>query len=146
MYSLGYVGYYGVSLICASYPVFFVSLAAHFLQLAFLSVVEAPHMDKIYGSSPSVSTTGSDMLLFWRFDMHRATDVMTVLFVLSTILVHTIGVLPTWLVILEGVLWRLVYSGIVGLVLWREDTQRSWTRHFVRGGYTPLDAFTNWKA
>ncbi|KAI8978368.1 phospholipid methyltransferase-domain-containing protein [Pilobolus umbonatus] len=48
MYSVGYIGYYGVSLICSSYTVLFVSIGAHILQLLFLLVVEIPHMEKIY--------------------------------------------------------------------------------------------------
>ncbi|KAG0357444.1 phosphatidylethanolamine N-methyltransferase [Podila minutissima] len=48
MYSVGYAGYYGISLMTASYMVLFVSLGAHAAQFAFLALVENPHIEKTY--------------------------------------------------------------------------------------------------
>jgi len=52
MYSIGYVGYYGISLMAASYKVLFVSIIAHAAQFAFLVWVENPHIERIYNSPP----------------------------------------------------------------------------------------------
>lgn len=48
MYSIGYAGYYGISMMAASYPVLFISIFAHAAQFAFLILVENPHIEKTY--------------------------------------------------------------------------------------------------
>ncbi|KEF53058.1 phosphatidylethanolamine N-methyltransferase [Exophiala aquamarina CBS 119918] len=52
MYSIGYVGYYGASLMAASYKVLFISIIAHAAQFAFLVIVENPHIERTYNSPP----------------------------------------------------------------------------------------------
>jgi len=52
MYSVGYAGFYGISLMAASYKVLFISILAHAAQFAFLSLVENPHIDKTYNPPP----------------------------------------------------------------------------------------------
>lgn len=48
MYSVGYAGFYGISLMAASYKVLMISIIAHAAQFAFLTIVENPHIDKTY--------------------------------------------------------------------------------------------------
>lgn len=50
MYSVGYAGYYGISLMAASYKVLTISILAHAAQFVFLVYVENPHIEKIYNA------------------------------------------------------------------------------------------------
>ncbi len=76
MYSIGYAGYYGISMMAASYDVLFISIVAHLAQFIFLAVVENPHIEKTYnppqpraaradsslGSTTSLQTQHADQL------------------------------------------------------------------------------------
>ena len=48
MYSVGYAGFYGISMMAASYKVLFISIFGHVAQLIFLAMVESPHIDRTY--------------------------------------------------------------------------------------------------
>ena len=52
MYSIGYAGFYGISMMAASYDVLFISIGAHLAQFAFLTIVENPHIEKTYNPPP----------------------------------------------------------------------------------------------
>lgn len=60
MYSVGYAGYYGISLMAASYKVLFISIVAHAAQFAFLIWVENPHIEKTYNAPPPRQRSESD--------------------------------------------------------------------------------------
>ncbi|PNY27603.1 Phosphatidylethanolamine N-methyltransferase [Tolypocladium capitatum] len=57
MYSIGYAGYYGISMMAASYEVLFISIIAHLAQFAFLVTVENPHIEKTYNPPPPRKTS-----------------------------------------------------------------------------------------
>ncbi|KAG9077634.1 phosphatidylethanolamine N-methyltransferase, partial [Ceratobasidium sp. UAMH 11750] len=55
MYSVGYAGYYRLSLIAGSYALFFVSLWAHAMQFDFLVLFENPYIEWAYGQKQLVA-------------------------------------------------------------------------------------------
>lgn len=62
MYSVGYVGFYGISLMAASYKVLFISILAHAAQFAFLTIVENPHIEKTYNPPAPKKRRESDLI------------------------------------------------------------------------------------
>jgi phosphatidylethanolamine N-methyltransferase len=108
MYSVGYAGYYGISMMAASYKVLAISIIAHAAQFAFLTLVENPHIEKTYNPPPRrmhqtspdhndpQATIHSDpfqdgndvsrpaqvhnLIGLRNFDFHRSIDVSVILF------------------------------------------------------------------
>lgn len=185
MYSVGYAGYYGISLMAASYKVLLISIIAHAAQFAFLVLVENPHIEKIYNpppprkrSTPTDSTadlpSGSDTPtapmpfdemppnasvsysakppsvhnLLGSLDLYRTTDSSTMIIQL---LVFALTALtpctPRYqiLFVANAAMWRVWYSVGIGYLLTNQSNSKSWTRHFVKYGEPPLEAWNQWK-
>ncbi|KAJ3280103.1 phosphatidylethanolamine N-methyltransferase, partial [Borealophlyctis nickersoniae] len=160
MYSVGYIGFYGTSLIAQSYWVLFVSLAAHASQMVFLTFVENPHIDKTYnpprvndGSqdrAPTERYFRRDLIVFSNIDWFRATDLQTAAIVGYTVLVaFLIGPIDRqwkfWFYIGQTLFWRAVHTYGLGAVLYLQSNYRWWNRHFIKYGETVREGFEHWK-
>ncbi|KAI9011116.1 phospholipid methyltransferase-domain-containing protein [Gaertneriomyces semiglobifer] len=161
MYSVGYIGFYGTALIAQSYPVLFMSLAAHAAQMAFLHFVENPHIDKTYnppqptrgdGRKRSVLRKyfGRDMITLKNLDLFRSTDVQTLVIAAytaaSALLVGPIDQpWKFWFYIGQTLLWRVIHTYGLGTVLYLQSKHRFWNRHFIKHGESPREAFHHWK-
>ncbi|PYH43985.1 phosphatidylethanolamine N-methyltransferase [Aspergillus saccharolyticus JOP 1030-1] len=187
MYSVGYAGYYGISLMAASYKVLFISILAHAAQFAFLVFVENPHIDKTYNPPPprkriiteqdSVSSSSQaseppsspvedqlphatnyptsnpppsvhSLLGLHNLDLHRITDSSSLL---VQFLVFALTVLTPstpryqYIFVANATIWRLWFSIGIGHLLIRQSNRKAWTRHFVKYGETPQEAWNQWK-
>ncbi|KAI8645821.1 phospholipid methyltransferase-domain-containing protein [Parasitella parasitica] len=171
MYSIGYFGYYGISLLCASYTVLFVSIAAHALQFAFLILVETPHIDKIYNPPPALkrpsSSTSSlttedvattavnyanyfrrDLIVFKNFDLFRATDCVAAMMMAYAIITPLLipGKIGIVISIVQSFFWRAIHSLGNGALLRAQSNNKFFTRHFIKWGGSAQEAFQNWKS
>ncbi|CAO3653496.1 unnamed protein product [Mucor hiemalis] len=174
MYSIGYFGYYGVSLMSASYTVLFVSIAAHALQFAFLILVETPHIDKIYNPPATIkrqpvppTTAGEfaisgesssrdfyanyfrrDLIVFKNFDLFRSTDLVAAMIMIYAIITPLLvpGKTGTFIAIAQAFFWRAVYSLGAGAILRSQSNNKFFTRHFIKWGGGVQEAFQNWKS
>ncbi|KAL1999057.1 hypothetical protein VTN02DRAFT_5114 [Thermoascus thermophilus] len=187
MYSVGYAGYYGISLMAASYKVLFISIIAHAAQFAFLVFVENPHIEKTYNAPPprkrttdhepvsavsdesetpnAPSVSGEvlppvpvpssqappsihNLLGLHNLDLYRITDSSIILIQLLIFAVTALTPsTPTYqfFFVLNAALWRIWYSVGIGYLLNRQSKSKAWTRHFVKFGETPDEAWRQWK-
>jgi phosphatidylethanolamine N-methyltransferase len=161
MYSVGYAGYYGISLMAASYTVLFISIVAHAAQFAFLTLVENPHIEKTYNSPPPRKTTELEhdsnavlpsdvhnLLGLQNFDLHRVTDVAVLL--LQIYIFTTAFLTPSTtpyqvLFVANAVFWRLWFTLGIGFLLNRQSNKKSWTRHFIKYGEDSEESWRQWR-
>lgn len=95
MYSYGYAWMYGFAIIVRSYGLFALVIGCHLCQMAFLSIVENPHIDKIYGKDKLPTGTRertSNFFAITNFDVFRASDVGSVLMALFFVIACIFGV------------------------------------------------------
>ncbi|PWW72474.1 phosphatidylethanolamine N-methyltransferase [Tuber magnatum] len=175
MYSVGYAGYYGISLIAASYPVLFISLAAHAAQFVFLSIVENPHIDKTYNTPaprrrstpPPTRPLSSDgkgsctailaddythavkeRRLIGKFDMFYNTHLCAALLIFYLV----VGAVVTpntpmvkVIFLLHAFGWRVWHTIGIGSILVGQSQNKAWFRHFLKFGQTREEAWDQWK-
>ncbi|SCV00546.1 LAMI_0G05776g1_1 [Lachancea mirantina] len=163
MYSIGYLGYYGLSLISGDYKVLLISLWGHLLQFLFLKYCENPHIEKIYGSEDaSDSNRQIDDLLrkenqnyakplitkglwFMNFDFLRISDYFTVLTALGAIgVVFVIQPSANSLFLATSAVKLLTFS-ILSFILYKQSTSKWFTKLFLENGYTQLYSYQQWQ-
>lgn len=159
----------------ASYTVFFVSAIAHASQFIFLTIVENPHIEKIYNPpaprkktqtqeaplteddmssvSGSVVTESGQMTSSERPLLHSLDPWHSVHFS-SMLLVFYLAALTFMtpntsvyrtIFVIHAFLWRLWHTVGIGAVLIGQSKNKSYVRHFVKFGESHDDAWRQWK-
>ncbi|ORY81378.1 phospholipid methyltransferase-domain-containing protein [Protomyces lactucae-debilis] len=171
MYSLGYAGYYGISLLACSYAVLFTSIIAHISQFIFLYTVEEPHIRKTYSPKSTLKIQSKHELkkelmsnerafgeadssprgegsVERMFDLFRSTDVTQVLIVFIGIVFAVFtpqqGLYARYATA-QAVIWRFVHTFGLFWSLNGQSEAKVWTRHFVKYGESPKRAWQEWK-
>ncbi|KAI8895281.1 phospholipid methyltransferase-domain-containing protein [Globomyces pollinis-pini] len=172
MYSVGYIGYYGMALITQSYIVLFASLASHIAQIAFLYIIERPHAKKInkrYTDHSNMNHLTLDqydhdkeyarllhlyfdhgMIVFKNINIFRTGDLLTLFIVFYTLFssfsVGPINSTYTYIYYIgQPIFWRIIHTYGLGAILHLQKTNKFWTRRFIRHGEGLREAFHHWK-
>ncbi|SCU83038.1 LADA_0C09340g1_1 [Lachancea dasiensis] len=163
MYSIGYMGYYGLSLISGDYRVLLVSIGGHLLQFLFLKYCETPHIEKIYGSDAVESDNAqiderlvkenrnysrpliSKGLWLTNFDKLRLTDYFTVVSVVATAALTIVTQPSAKALFLATLVTKVITSTVVSWILHKQSTSKWFTRLFLKNGYTQVHSFYQWQ-
>jgi phosphatidylethanolamine N-methyltransferase len=159
MYTAGYSFMYGFALLSRSHTVFYWSVFAQVCQIAFLSLVETPHIAKTYRGDVAAAVSTEEphhdllydeeqgffdkreLVLLRNWNFSRGSDLL--LFVLM-------GYATTAFAMSEGLTgvfaqyacWRLFLNGVLGWCLRQQSESQAWVKR-LRG--TPRRAFDTWK-
>lgn len=165
MYSIGYLGYYGLSLMCGDYHVLLVSILGHLLQFLFLKYVESPHMELIYGNdvddASQINSHIDDLIAkknydysrplinsaFWvvNFDKLRFTDYFTIGTSLVLIAWFFIERPSSKLLFNLAFFTKLAFSIVVFSVLYLQSAQKWFTKLYLKNGYTQVYSYQQWQ-
>jgi len=162
-YTVGYGWMYGCSILARSYAVLACTMAIHLSQLAFLTLVEVPHVEKLYSPraegdnelSPTQSYSWPRRVLtlsgITKFDITNYIDLsltMALLFMGATFYLGSLPGQPldndAYFVAL--VLWWHVAANIIkAYILLKQDKDKAWTQRFKAQGKGAIEAYNSWK-
>eukprot|EP00667_Euglena_gracilis_P002932 EG_transcript_2940 len=162
MYTVGYCFYYGYAMICHSYTVLYVSIAAHICQMVFLVFIENPHIQKTYQSisQPTEADKLRDQLLFdeadgffskqkkdaiyvFHMEFFRSSDLFTLLIFGYIALLNFLN-LPSAFHLGHALVWRLLHM-VLFVTLYFQSERQSWTKTYEQYGWSKREAFDGWK-
>lgn len=164
MYSIGYAGYYGLSLITDDYNVLLVSLWGHFSQFLFLKYVESPHIERIYGSNWTngnsndciddlIASENYDYsrplisigLWFENFDKLRMNDIFTLITIFLIFLNYFIFKPTNLTIFIITFITKLVSWSFISATLYKQSKDNWFTKIYLNNGYTQIYSYQQWQ-
>ncbi|CCW65721.1 unnamed protein product [Phytomonas sp. EM1] len=155
MYTVGYTFMYGIPLMAKSYTLFYMSVFGHLSQLAFLALVENPHIDRTYSQIVEISEEDKqrdailygegylkpkEMITLLNFNIFRASDLLLALVIFYLFLCIFLPI-PPYAFVIHALFWRVFHNGFLGYLL-REESEKRW---FSKQYESQKIAFRNWK-
>lgn len=95
------------------------------------------------------SQPNRDLIVFHNFDPLRSADLSLLVIVLYTLLTLILTRGVSWgqtFIVIQAITWRLLHSFGLGLILKFQSSQKLWTKHFIKHGSTPWEAWSQWKS
>lgn len=168
MYSIGYAGYYGLSLISGDYHVLLVSIIGHLSQFLFLKYVETPHIERTYGDDSADTILESkgncaidDLITrenydysrplisigFWleNFDKLRIGDIFTISYILGCIGWYLIYSPSDQVLFQLTFIIKLLSWGVISGILWKQHVSKWFTKLYLSNGYTQVYSYQQWQ-
>jgi phosphatidylethanolamine N-methyltransferase len=87
--------------------------------------------------------------VFHNFDPCRSADLSLLVIVVYTVLTAILSRGVSWgptLIVTQAIIWRLLHSVGLGLILIVQSKDKTWTKHFIKHGSTPWEAWSQWKS
>ncbi|CAL9731008.1 phosphatidylethanolamine N-methyltransferase [Monosporozyma unispora] len=168
MYSIGYAGYYGLSLISGDYHVLLVSIIGHLSQFLFLKYVETPHIERTYGDDSdetimeSKGNCGIDDLItrenydysrplisigFWleNFDNLRIGDLFTVGCMIGCGIWYFVYSPSSTVLFIITFSVKLISWCLISGILWKQHVSKWFTKLYLSNGYTQVYSYQQWQ-
>jgi len=100
-------------------------------------------------NSPMPSRPKRDLIVFHNFDPCRSADLSLLVIVFYTLITSILTRGVPWgqtFIVIQAVTWRLLHSVGLGLILKTQSSDKLWTKHFIKHGSTPWEAWSQWKS
>src|SRR5215471_7312023 len=106
-------------------------------------------LSEYFQNPPIHSSPKRDLIVFHNFDPCRSADLSLIVIIFYTLSTFILTRGVAWgqtFIVVQAVAWRLLHSVGLGIILKAQSSDKLWTKHFIKHGSTPLEAWSQWKS